>query len=225
MSLVDAVVGLLAPHLCIACGREGSVLCSTCLETAGEPFAPRCAGCKRLTDDWRTCRSCKSWLPADRVYVSTAYTGMYEVLLRAYKFSVQRPAAKPIAVMINEIITSHDFTGFSICSLPTAPARIRERGFDHTRLLAHELSRLMKLKTNPVLSRVSNVRQLGATRTERLQQMDHEFFIEKPFAVKGKTFLLLDDVMTTGASISAASRVLKKAGARDVYAVVFAQKL
>lgn len=225
MSLVDTAVGLLAPHQCIACGREGSVLCASCLETAGEPIAPRCGGCKKLSDDWQTCQGCKAWIRVDRLYVSTVYDGMYEHLLRTFKFDVQRSAVRPIAMLMKDILPLDDLSGFTICPLPTAPARVRERGFDHTKLLGRELSATTGLKRSTFLKRYTNARQLGATRSSRMQQMQHEFYVPQSKDVKGSSVLLIDDVVTTGASVSAATRALQKAGAKQVYAVVFAQKI
>jgi ComF family protein len=221
---LDKVFGLLAPHLCIACGVEGSVLCDSCLETAGEPVVPRCAGCHTLSDGFKTCKSCRSWLEPYAVYVTTSYEGIYEQLIRSLKFDSKRQAAEPIARMMAEILpkTMQDFV---LCPLPTAPSRIRERGFDHTKLIAKDLSFYTGIKYTALLGRKSNVRQLGASRSQRLVQMKEEFFAKDVQTIVGKNVLLVDDVVTTGASVSAAAKTLKKAGAKRVIAIVFAQKL
>ncbi len=224
MITLDSLVGVFAPHLCIVCGSEGSVMCSECLETAGEPIVPRCAGCHKLSDDYKTCSSCKSWLKADRVYVATVYEGIYEALIHSLKFDCKRQAAEPIAEIISETIGEISSETL-ICPLPTAPSRIRERGFDHTKLVAKNLESILKLKNTKLLGRKSNVRQVGSTRAERLEQMDQEFYIVNLDLVKGKNILLIDDVVTTGASISGASKTLKQNGAKSVFALVFAQKI
>ena len=221
-TLVDKVIGALAPHLCIACGAEGAVLCDRCLLVAGDPIVPRCAGCFRLDDKARTCSNCRHWLRVYAVHITAPYEGIYEQLVRALKFDMQRDAARVIASMMQE--TLPDVPEDSIvCALPTAPSRVRERGFDHASLIAKHLAAGTGLPRLGLLGRQSNARQLGSSRAQRLNQMKHEFYVKKPDEVKDKTILLVDDVMTTGASLSAAARALKDAGAKRVYGVVFTQ--
>ena len=115
--------------------------------------------------------------------------------------------------------------GTIVCPLPTAPSRIRERVFDHTMLLTKQIAKHTGLEYKALLGRKTNVRQLGSIRTERLEQMEQEFYAKNLEMIEGRNILLIDDVVTTGASLSGAASVLKKAGAKSVRAVVFAQKL
>lgn len=231
MLLIDTLVSTVAPHQCIGCGVDGSVLCETCLAVAGEPPAPRCVGCKRLSDGYRTCNSCRSWIDIYAVYVASSYEGAYETLLHEYKFSLKRQAAIPIARIMSQVPVSFLDDDILIVPLPTAPARIRQRGFDHGTLLAQSyrrcLSKLMgdNVKCSDALGRVSNTRQLGSSRLQRIRQVANEFYVKDIAAIKGKTVVLTDDVTTTGASLAAAAKTVKQAGAKRVYAVVFAQKV
>ena len=221
---------MVAPSTCIGCGVEGEVLCQLCLVSAGEPPVPRCVGCKRLTEDYATCRSCRNWINIHSVYVTTSYEGMYEQLIRSFKFDVKRQAVDPIASIMVQASPPLAEPELILCPLPTAPARIRQRGFDHAKLLARAYWRKLpeenrqKLTIDHTLNRKSNTRQLGSDRAQRIAQVKDEFFVKNPLSVKGKTFLLLDDVTTTGASLAAAAKTLKNAGAKRIYAVVFAQK-
>jgi ComF family protein len=156
--------------------------------------------------------------------VITNYEGIYEQMIRALKFDSKRQSAQPIAQMMTELLPlNHE--NMVICPLPTAPKRIRQRGFDHTKLIAKHISENSNMRIGYYLGRKSNVRQLGSTRSQRLQQMEHEFFIKPKADIAGKSILLVDDVVTTGASLSAAAKTLKKAGAKRVTAIVFAQKI
>jgi len=225
MKGLDTVIGQIAPHQCISCGVEGSVMCRSCVAVAGEPIIPRCAGCRALSAGSKTCKSCRPWLHAYAIFVATNYEGIYEQLIREFKFNYKSQAAEPVAIMMGSVVTELPLDTV-VCPLPTAPSRIRQRGFDHTRLLAHEFVRRNRSFSKSVLlGRHTNVRQLGASRSQRLQQMEEEFYVKDPSRVAGKTILLLDDVMTTGASVAAATNKLKKAGAKRVYVVVFAQKV
>lgn len=221
MSVVDGVMGLLAPHLCISCGSGGSVLCGSCVDTYWQPDAARCAGCFRLQKDARVCPRCKPWLPLKAVFIAAPYEGIGAQLVHALKFDLRRQAAVPMAVMLNEAI--HDeLDNVVVCPVPTAPSRIRQRGFDHAALLAKHLAIQHQSEYQRLLTRTSSRRQVGASRASRIRQMVNEFIVKKT-EIPDRV-LLVDDVMTTGATLAAASRALRAAGAQEVYAAVFARQ-
>ena len=220
MNIVDKLVGLIAPNICFGCGAEGSVLCADCTELFYNPIVSRCASCRTLTDDFKVCKSCRSWMPIKSVYVALGYDGLAEKLIHAYKFDCQRQASTPMA----DIMTKNfSFKNTVICPVPTAPKRIRERGFDHALLLSKNIAKKLTLEHRQLLSRRDNIRQLGSGRAQRIRQMKDEFEINSD-DISGKRVLLIDDVVTTGASLAAAARVLRDAGAKSVSALVFAQK-
>lgn len=231
IDLADTVLSLVAPDMCIGCGSEGSTLCDMCLMSAGEPLPSRCAGCKTLAEGYRTCRSCRAWLDIYAVYVATEYSGLYERLLKEYKFHLHRKAVGPIVrIMLGVpamIVAEHAL----LVPMPTAPSRIRARGFDHAKLLARKYLHLLsaELRTaitlRSILRRRSNSRQLGSSREQRIRQVANEFYVPECTSIQGETVILFDDVTTTGASLAAAARVLKNAGAERVYAIVYAQKV
>jgi ComF family protein len=220
----DTLVGLLAPHLCIACGAEGAVMCQVCLSTAGDTIPSRCAGCQRITEKSKTCRSCLKWLRARHIYVATSYDSLYERLLHELKFECRKQAINPIVgIMLQQLQSIEGYD--SICPLPTAPSRVRSRGFDHTLLISRELSKKCSIPTQKSLARSTNARQVGANKRERLSQLENEFKVHDKSSVRGKNILLVDDVITTGASIASATNALYKAGAKSVSALVYAQKV
>jgi len=223
-SILDRFVGLLTPHQCIACGFEGSVLCDRCMASAGDTIPSRCAGCHKISDDYKTCQPCRRWLLASNVLVATSYDSLYERLLHELKFECRTQAILPVAQIMYQQLKSFDDYDL-LCPVPTAPARIRLRGFDHTLLLTKQLSTLSNRPADKLLKRRSNTRQVGATRKQRLIQLENEFTVIDTEKVKGKRVLLVDDVMTTGASIAATTKALKAAGAKSVSTLLYAQKI
>jgi ComF family protein len=140
------------------------------------------------------------------------------------KFDNKRQASESISKILSE--AGVDIVENSVlCPVPTAPSRIRQRGFDHTLLITNQLSKTMDLKSHSLLRRSTNTRQFGATRANRLKQMENEFYLNPKFNVEGSDIVLIDDVMTTGATLSSCAKVLKKAGAKSVHALIFAQKV
>ncbi len=224
MSLIDTITGLVAPHICVGCGFAGPVLCDDCTVLYMEPVQPRCAGCKKLSDDFKVCSSCKSWLPLRSIFVASNYEGVSELLVRSLKFDCQRAAAKSMSRLMAETLSESSDKRL-LCPIPTASSRIRERGFDHALLIAKELACNTGLTMEQLLQRHTNVRQLGSTRANRIKQMESEFSVSKKSMVEGENVLLVDDVMTSGATLAGAARTLRNAGAKSVSAIIFAQKM
>ena len=106
---------------------------------------------------------------------------------------------------------------------PTATSRVRQRGYDQAKLLARALARQAGLPYLDCLARVGQTHQVGATREQRLRQLQAAFRVRRPNAVRSAYLLLVDDVSTTGATLELAATILKSAGARRVDAIVFAQ--
>jgi ComF family protein len=224
-SIGDILIAALAPHTCIACRAEGLLLCQTCRLSAGGSVEPRCVGCHKLSQNFKVCSSCRRWLATDSVVVATPYEHVYKTMIQAYKFGSKRELAMQIADIMAD--TYFDRSIDMVCFIPTAPARIRQRGFDHAKLITVCLSRYLELpcpRNNPVARR-TNVRQLGASRRKRLKQMKRELHVVDKKLVAGKNVLLIDDMITTGASISAAAQALRQAGAKRVSGLVFTQKI
>jgi ComF family protein len=111
-----------------------------------------------------------------------------------------------------------------IVPVPTATLRVRLRGYDHAWLLAKNLGKYLDRPSQRLLSRYGHTRQVGAGRAKRQEQLSGAFYPRNPKAIKGARVLLVDDILTTGATIEECARTLKKAGAKRVDAIVFAQK-
>ena len=224
MQIIDKAIGLLAPQICLGCGVEGSVLCDDCILQYHEPVQPRCAGCHALSEDFRVCDKCRKWLPLKHIYIAGNYEGVSEQLVKSLKFEQKRQSAEPISKIMSKL--TYDVGDNTVlCPVPTAPKRVRERGFDHALLISGELSSITGLHSKRLLRRKSNARQLGSSRKDRIVQVQGEFEVIDAEKIEGKNVLLVDDVMTTGATLSAVAKKLKDAGAKSVSAVIFAQKV
>ena len=99
---------------------------------------------------------------------------------------------------------------------------MRIRGYDHALLIAQAFAGLRGLSCERLLTRLTQTRQVGASRAQRLAQLHDAFLVirEVPCHV-----LVIDDVVTTGATLEAVAALLRREGARHVDAAVFAQKL
>jgi len=110
-----------------------------------------------------------------------------------------------------------------VVPIPTATSRVRERGYDHARLMGRDIANSNNLRLVTGLSRLDQARQVGAKRDVRLSQLKGAFRVSQRRLIVGAHILLVDDVLTTGATLEEAALTLKMAGAKKVDAIVFAQ--
>lgn len=146
---------------------------------------------------------------------------MAKQLLHGYKFERARSACIPIAQHLAAILPYMSRNTVVTC-VPTDTRRMRARGYDHAGLVARELARELRLPYQRLVTRVTHTRQVGASRAMRLKQLQGAFLVVGSVP---QNVLVVDDVVTTGATLEAVAAVLRTAGARHVDAAVFTQKM
>lgn len=218
--MIQPLLNLLAPDDCLECGQEGSVWCEWC-RLDQEPLPSRCFKCQAMTANFDTCKKCRRQTAVKRVYVASEYKDVPKELVQALKYDCKRHAARPIARTLAEL-TPYYSPDVLVVAVPTAPLHVRQRGFDHTYRIAKEFASLKSLEYMPVLAKLNNLRQVGASKKVRLSQVNGSYRVKRNKNVAGKHAVLVDDVVTTGATLAECIKVLKGVGAKSVEAVVFA---
>lgn len=218
MNMAEQLIALIAPHSCLGCKQEGPLLCTPCA-TALPRIVSRCYRCNRITDSFKTCRSCRSSSDLFAVYGRTHYDNIAKNLVHALKYERARAAARDIAQALASGLSSGGYD--AVVPIPTASSRVRERGYDQAVLIAKELARLTGLPYVPLLVRRGNQRQVGQLRNARKKQMLDAFYVRES-TIASRHALLIDDVLTTGSTCEAAATVLRKAGVKRVSGAVFA---
>ena len=109
----------------------------------------------------------------------------------------------------------------SVVPLPTINRHIHERGFDHMLKIARGLSRRRGYKTDPILRRVSKTVQVGSNKLQRSLQAASTYEFRGKID-SSRTYILIDDVWTTGASMRAAIKKLQQAGASKIIVLILA---
>lgn len=206
MRLAAAALSLLVPPLCPACGRGCQL------------EAPLCARC------WRRLAATAPLLGAgppgvDRAWSAAPHEGVARDLVVALKFRRLLPVAELMAERIHWLAPGQLLSG-AVVPVPPASARRRRRGFDPAGELAAALAARLGVEPVPCLARRGGGRQVGRGRAQRLGSPPR---IETVAAVP-RSVLLLDDVLTTGATVSACAAALRAAGAKRVVAVSFARR-
>jgi ComF family protein len=198
-------------------------VCELCAEDAFEVVPDRCYRCLAMSRDSAVCVKCRRQSPLKNVWVATEYDGIAKRLVRLLKFERAKAAHEPIAAHITGILP-YFAPKTIVVHIPTATSRQRGRGYDQAQLIAKQVALQKGVSYEVLLTRLGQTRQVGATRKQRYEQMTSTFRILKPETIVGAHILLIDDILTTGATLEAAAKVLKQAGAKQVSAAVFAQK-
>ena len=214
------VLDLIAPHYCRGCGQLGNVLCECCKNNIISQHQNYCPNCKTILHT-KKCLNCK--LPY-QTFVVDERSNLIGDLIHDYKYHSIRALAKPLAKILNAIIPDLKAPVF-IVPLPTSTNHIRARGFDHIKLIAKHLVKLRgsNYRVAPLLTRAKNTTQVGTNRTTRIVQAKTAYQLNSKLPInKQATYLLLDDVWTTGASIQAATKKLRQAGVNHLAVAILA---
>lgn len=220
MRVLDNLLALVAPHNCLACGAEGALACESC-RLGLRPAIARCYKCRATAAGCRTCRTCRRSSALHAVYPAVQYEGLAKDLVWRLKFGRARAAGSEIAGLMARLPV--DCKGATLVHIPTATKRVRARGYDQAALICSEFARASCNPQARLLARTGQQQQVGANRTRRAAQLQQAFRPVHLERISGAHIVLVDDVITTGATLEAAAAVLRAAGAHRVEAVVFAQ--
>lgn len=180
----------------------------------------------------QTCGGCQEERPQfARATAFGAYDGELRELIHLLKYEQVLPAAGVLGGMLADAIRKLEVgTPVSMVPVPLHSSKRRQRRFNQADLIArHALKKLAQDDfefAGKVLVRVKpTVSQIGLTRPQRRENMRGAFRVVHPNRVKGRSILLVDDVLTTGTTASECARVLRKAGAGQVWVATAARTL
>jgi len=238
-SLYDAALALLYPQACAVCGasveaRDDGVACAACwretrIFTEQDALCWKCGahsvariGAEKLMDV--RCRRCEQ-----EPYDAARACGMYEKALRASVLALkQEPhTSSRLARLLYETQRREPLRSAThIIPVPLHPERERERGFNQAAILGRSLARLTGLPCDEwSLARTlyTERHRAGMDALARRESVDKAFRVERPRLIENERILLLDDVFTTGATVSTAASALKAAGAQAVFVLTLAR--
>jgi len=244
VDVVRSVFSVFFPSDCRLCGIPLTNIsrlpvCPECLHSISPIRVPQCVQCgerllpaQLLMGDGR-CKGCREFEPDfDRAVSSGEYAGALRGLIHLLKYENVLPAAPVLGAKLAEAVTQLQPYGGDappvLVPVPLHSSKRRERGFNQAELIVRAaVKRLPQpLEVASVLKRRRPTHsQVGLTRQERIANLRDAFRVVAPERVKGRTVIVVDDVMTTGSTISECARVLKQAGAEPVWAATVARTL
>ena len=203
-------------------------------------YPRKCVFCGKVIDKREVCSECAASLPltmGDSVsqklpFISACVSPLYyddivrQSFLR-YKFKgIQAYAVYYGKIMAKCAENNLDCSTIDVIScVPLSKKRERKRGYNQSRLISKEISDRLGIPEKELLRKVKDTPAQSLTKStkERLTNVSGVYSMQNGAVVEGKTVLLVDDIVTTGATISECARILRRAGAKQVYAVTLAR--
>ena len=237
--LLDGVLNLVYPERCLICAvpvarRQDCSVCDECWEKsmALKIQSPRCSSCglpfQTLRDDSdHLCGDCILQPPPYSGARSFGYyTAELSALVHGLKFHGRRNLIALLAPLLAEVFFENwnreNFDG--LAPIPLHPRRKRERGYNQSELLAQSLSHKIAVPCVDGLRRLRpTLPQVGLTDVQRHENVRKAFVCKDEALIRRKRILLIDDVMTTGATVSSAARALLDGGALRVSVLTIAR--
>jgi ComF family protein len=200
---------------CLLCGApSGShLLCSACRADLPKHDGPACPTCSLPTPHGETCGACLAHPPAfGRTLAAFDYAFPVDALLHAFKYGGRLAIAEALADPLAQLASRHPLPD-GLVPMPLHPSRLRERGFNQAMELARHLSRRLGTKPLPHLCqrRLNTSPQADLPWKERKKNIRGAFSCQADLT--GQRLAVVDDVMTTGATVGELARCLQRAGA------------
>lgn len=219
-SAIEKVVNLISPYECMICGKQDHLVCEKCWQENVDTRVTTCFWCNSLSSGGRTCQKCRVKTSLSGAIVPYRFNGLVKECIYELKYYSNREMAKLLA---NYVAQSVDVTQFDrISFVPAIGKHQRKRGYNQAQLLAKAISSKCSIPLVTTLARIEHVDQIGLNRSQRLDTIKNNFIPIGSYS--DKSILLVDDVVTTGATLNECAKTLKEAGARRVWAVTVAKK-
>ncbi|MGI6045995.1 MAG: ComF family protein [Eggerthellaceae bacterium] len=218
------------PSRCAICDAPGPVICATCLKAL--PYLDRWNACPICGAPFGRiqCSECnpiilkhfnRTSLPYTACVSSTIFDERSGSIVRVYKDQGERRLATYIAKIMAQTMPD-TWPQAPLCHIPASVQAYRSRGFDHADLLASELSEKTKRTRVALFKPPQKKDQRLLNKNERIQNMQKTLKLYDGVHIP-KQIILIDDVLTTGSTLIAASDALRQAGVEKIYCLTFSR--
>lgn len=221
------ILDLLFPQniKCIFCGKEDDNygICDDCYAKIPFITGKTCKKCGGKIKSGQVCIDCKGAnYSFEKVFSICEYTDIirYAILkLKSGSKFVSRPLSELVSNYFDTLNIEYDF----IVPMPIHPNRLKERGFNQSKLLLEEVRRNCKVREDIIIRSKDTPHQTGLNRDNRKTNLDGAFKVLNKNDIKDKIIVIFDDIYTTGSSMEECAKTLKECGAKNVFGVCLAR--
>jgi ComF family protein len=229
--LTKLFTDLVLPVRCVICKKiHEQALCQVCLEKLQPLDAQICIVCKNPSNLGVTHTKCKMPFTNDLLFCGFSYkhAGLKDAIVSGKYYGVKEVFSllgEKLAVELGLAMDITPLQNFFLVPLPLHKRKRRWRGFNQSELIVNSLATNLQIPIQHALEKHKATKvQKDLKREDRLQNMRGCFKISPKTKVRGQNFLLVDDVITTGSSLTEAAKTLKRAGANKVYCLAVARE-
>ena len=212
-SIYEIILDSFAPERCYFCGKLSSPICEKC-------FKSYCGFGKILS---------KPNSVISKEFYLSERSGELQRMVDEFKLQSKRQNCRPLVRLFADFLLSkevflQDRDKIVLIPVPTLSSHIRERGVDHTEILAKNLSDMLDVQKIQIVQKIEKTSQRGADfKTRQIQAKKSYKFIGERLS-QDKIYVILDDIRTTGATLNSIAEILQKNGARRVWAFYLLQQ-
>jgi len=228
VKLKGTMVDFLFPQWCVGCGKEGALLCASCLSLLPRLMPPLCPRCGLPQSNGVLCPTCADWeAEIEGIRSPFQFDGAIRQAVHQLKYQNVRALARPLAKLMYDYLQANPLPADTLVPVPLHRKRLRERGFNQSGLLTRELGELSGIAVVDdclIRQRHTSPQARTSSADERRRNVADAFAcVDGELA--GKQVLLIDDVSTSGATLDACASKLKAAGAKSVWGLVLAREI
>ncbi len=234
--LLKGLRDIVYPPVCLSCraclknrGSVDETVCAECWGSIRMTAPPFCGGCGRhLPAGTGRCPACAGrHFHYDRSFGVCRYDDTIKELLHAFKYGGRDYLGRTLGRLLSDFYREYYFLFSSaemIVPVPLHPSRLREREFNQSEILGECLAAASgkPVAGGMLVRRTRTLPQAGLEKEDRISNVRGCFLVKDGITLEGKHILLVDDVLTTGATLSEAAKALKDAGAAEVTALALA---
>jgi competence protein ComFC len=232
---IVSLLDLIFPKYCVNCRKIGDYICPNCFAFLSFDFSMICLICNKGSIDGLTHPGCKTKYAIDGVFCAVSYKKMVKKLIYNFKYKPYLTDLRKslVELFYESIIQQEIFQkayefppagGPILVPIPLHQRKLKQRGYNHSELLGQGLAEKLNLKLVDAMQRIKETKsQFGLNLKERKENLKNAFVLSSKFKVQGPNVFLVDDILTTGSTLSEAAKILKKNGAKKVWGLVFAR--
>ena len=221
--ILQIILDFIFPIQCNNCNKNGEFLCNDCFNKIEIRSKLQCPLCNKEQDNENLCQICQKKSSLDNIIIAANYNNeILQKTIHYFKYKYVKDLHIPLSkIMINRLFNIQLPNNINVIPTPLHRKRELERDFNQSELLAKQLNLPI---INNVLWRKKNIKhQADLNKKQRLNNIKNCFRIKNTHLIQNSNILLIDDIITTGATLSEQAKLLKKNNAHKIWALVIAK--